>query len=122
MAGVIAVVVLLTSGVLLVCAAITASTQARTAADLAALAAAADQVAGAAPQQVCDTARRVSELNRARLVSCRPTADGVEVVVGVEARPVSAARLIARPAHARARAGPDPSGAVVAAPSGTIDP
>lgn len=122
MAAVIAVVLIVTASVLLLAAAATASTQARAAADLAALAGAADRVRGTGVETGCATAARVSALNRARLLGCHAVGTGLQVTVAVDVRPRAAGRVIGRPAQARSLAGPDPSGALVARDGGTIDP
>jgi secretion/DNA translocation related TadE-like protein len=90
-------------------AAYVAAHQARTAADLGALAGAAQAVYGQVV--ACERARAVVAANDARLVECEVT--GLDLVVVVEVTPVLDAGL-ARPATATARAGPiraDDSGA-----------
>jgi secretion/DNA translocation related TadE-like protein len=75
--------------------------QARTAADLGALAGAARAVQG--PAVACERARQLASANRARLVSCR--LDGFEIVIEVRVT-VTPLPGLTRYASAAARAGP----------------
>lgn len=101
MLGVVAVALLMFGSCALLASAQQASGRARTAADLAALAAASAQ---ARPDggQACVAAGAVAAANGARLLACTDLGDGaIEVRVSVPAR----LRLLG-PATARSRAGP----------------
>jgi secretion/DNA translocation related TadE-like protein len=75
--------------------------QARTAADLGALAGAARAVEG--PAAACERARELAFANQARLLSCR--LDGLEIVIAVQVT-VTPLPGLTRYASAAARAGP----------------
>lgn len=75
--------------------------QARTAADLGALAGAARAVEG--PAAACERARRLAFINGARMTSCR--LDGLELVIDVQVT-VTPLPGLTRYASAAARAGP----------------
>lgn len=98
--GVIALLVVLTAGAMTVASAVTASHQARLAADLAAIAAAM-QLQRGSPGGACERGAVTAAHNNARLSEC--AVQGMSVTVGVE---VHSARWPA-PAVARARAGPE---------------
>jgi len=104
MLGVIAAVLMLTISGLLLASAVLASHRARTAADLAALAAAAGLIRGEPLGAACDTAAQVAARNHGRMVQCSATGTEVRLRVSVLAgvRGVGVAT-------ARSRAGPDPS-------------
>lgn len=78
-----------------------AAHQARTAADLGALAGAAR--AGHGPGVACERARAVVVANDARLVGCEVV--GLDLIVTVEVAPATGA-AVTRPASATSRAGP----------------
>lgn len=100
MMGVCGVLLTLLAGAMVLVSAVHASTRARAAADLAALAAA-DLVLNAAPGEVpCARAERLAAANGAELIGCSPGQDDVVVTVRVE----SSASVIG-PATARSRAG-----------------
>lgn len=101
--GVIAALLLLTAAVLALASAVTASHQARLAADLGAVAGAMRLQEGISAGAACDAAGATVRDNRARLAGC--LVDGETLSVTVEVDP---ARWPA-PAVARARAGPDRS-------------
>lgn len=94
-----------------------AGARARTAADLAALAAADAFAGGTEP---CAAARTVATRNAAVLVRCSPGADGVTVLVEVRLP------VVGRPVRASARAVPGPLGAFgprgPRGPLGPLDP
>lgn len=75
--------------------------QARTAADLGALAGAVR--AGSGPVAACARAERIVSANGALMIAC--DLDGLDLTVTVEVTPVAVAGL-SRPANATARAGP----------------
>jgi secretion/DNA translocation related TadE-like protein len=96
----------MTVGALLVISAVVASHRAQSAADLAALAAAAALVAGEPAPSACSAGGAVATRNGARLVSCRAGRDlSVELSVEVFAT----APRVGTPT-ARSRAGPAGSG------------
>lgn len=102
--GTLAMLLTLLTALLVLAAALTTGAQARTAADLTALAAAGELVGGL-PAQACGTAEEVAGLNGARLLECQTGrhADGaprVTVLVAVDS-PLSGVPA----ARARARAG-----------------
>lgn len=97
--GICGVVAVLLVAALILCSAVIASHRARSAADLAALAAA------SAPGQECAQARRIAGLHGAELGEC--VVDGADVEITVTVRPAGAAARWG-PAGARARAGPEP--------------
>ena len=105
--GVVGALLALTVGGLWVVSAVVASHRAQSAADLAALAAAAVLVRGESSALACERGRAIAALNGARLASCRVGPDlTVELVVDV---PSTVSRV--GTATSRARAGPAPSGA-----------
>lgn len=103
-AAAVGVVLILLVGALSLTSAVLAATQARTAADQAALAGADGLLnpAGAAGGHPCAAAAALAMVNHARLLACR--VEGEEVVVRVAVRP-SVPRLGG--AVAQSRAGPD---------------
>lgn len=90
-----------------------AGARARTAADLAALAAA-DALGGPAAAPPCAGAAAVAARNGARLVACEPDAAGVTVVAETS--------FLSRPIRAAARAEPGPYGARVSDPARVARP
>jgi secretion/DNA translocation related TadE-like protein len=105
--GVVGALLALTVGALWVVSAVVASHRAQSAADLAALAAAAVLVRGDSSALACERGTAIAALNGARLASCRAGPDlTVELVVDV---PSTVSRVGI--ATARARAGPATSGA-----------
>lgn len=122
--GAIAALFLLLSALLVLGAALIAGGQARTAADLAALAGAGRLVSGEGPDAACRAAGRAAELNGARLRSCAVAEQGALGDVRVEAEVELPALLELGGLHARAlgRAGPvpaDPDGPATISSSGT---
>jgi secretion/DNA translocation related TadE-like protein len=104
--GAVGVILAMTVGALFVVSAVVASHRAQSAADLAALAAAAALVRGEPSTAACATGAGVAARNGATVSGCRAGADlSVELVVELQA---SAAR--AGTATARSRAGPANSG------------
>jgi len=103
MLAVIALVLLLTISGLTLASAVLASHRARTAADLAALAAAGMLIRGDPPGAACERAARVATANHGQVQSC--TAAGDEVTVRVA---VAAGVQGLGVATARSRAGPAP--------------
>lgn len=103
MLGVIASVLILTVSGLLLSSAVLASHRARTAADLAALAAAAVLMQGEPASSACESAAKVAVMNHGRLAEC--IASGTEVRLSVV---VLAAVKGVGVASARSRAGPGP--------------
>lgn len=104
--GALGVILAITVGALLIVSAVVASHRAQSAADLAALAAAAALVGGEPAPSACSAGAAVAVRNGARLASCRAGPDlSVELSVEVAA---TAARV--GTATARARAGPAASG------------
>lgn len=105
MLGVIGTVLMLTICGLLLAGAVLASHRARTAADLAALAAAGVLMRGAPAAAACASAARLATINHAGLQECVVSGTEVRLTVGVRAgvRGVGVAT-------ARSRAGPGPSG------------
>ncbi|SIR94835.1 Rv3654c family TadE-like protein [Williamsia sterculiae] len=101
-AFVIAALVATTIGVLHIGGAVSARHRAQSAADLGALAAAQQIVAGAGAD-ACATARRFVTDNGGRLTDCRPDGENVTVAVAVS---VPLGSFGVRDARARARAGP----------------
>lgn len=102
--GVVTVVLVLTSGTLVVASVVVASHRARLAADLASLAAAAALQDDGDTGSVCAVANRVARANGAALQGCSSSSSAVvTVVVTVDAA------LWPRPAVARSRAGPEAS-------------
>jgi secretion/DNA translocation related TadE-like protein len=97
--GVVAALLLLTSGAMTVVAVVAASHRARLAADLAAIAGA-QALQGGAVGDACEVAAAVAMSNRAQLAGC--VVVGLDVAVTVHVDP---ARWPS-PAVARARAGP----------------
>ncbi|MFC7595469.1 Rv3654c family TadE-like protein [Terrabacter sp. GCM10028922] len=103
--GLVAALLVLTAGALVIASAVVASHRARMAGDLAALAGAAALQDSADGGRACAVADRVARANGAALQGCSSGADAsitVRVTVG--------AALWPRPASARSRAGPEPSG------------
>lgn len=105
MLAVVAVVLVLTIGAVAVGSAVLAAHRARSAADLAALAAAGTLAQGRSASSACAVAGAMAARNSADLVGCAATADGsvvvhttAGVVVGLPGQP--------RSARALARAGP----------------
>jgi secretion/DNA translocation related TadE-like protein len=105
MLGVIAAVLMLTVSGLLLASAVLASHRARTAADLAALAAAGVLLRGDPPAAACQSAAQVATANHGQMQRC--VADGTEVRLSI-AVPAGIQGLGV--ATARSRAGPGPSG------------
>lgn len=102
MLGVIASVLILTVSGLLLSSAVLASHRARTAADLAALAAADLLMHGQPASSACESAAQVAVMNHGRLVEC--IASGTEVRLSVVVVGVKGVGF----ASARSRAGPGP--------------
>ena len=100
--GLVAAVLLLTSGALVVASVVVASHRARLASDLASLAVAAAVQEGAEDGPACAIGGRVARANGAVLEGC--SSDGAVVTVFVTVDPA----LWPRPAAARSRAGPEP--------------
>lgn len=106
--GVVGAVVTALVTALSVTGALRAAHQARGAADLAALAAAHDSSVGAAPAQVCATARDIAERNGARVVGCDVTAGSVVTIETAVAVPLRLGGLVPEmTGHARAGPAPD---------------
>lgn len=105
MLGVIAAVLTLTFAGLLLSSAVLASHRARSAADLAALAAAGALLQGEPPGAACQSAARVAAVNDGQLRQC--VAAGTQVRISV-AVPAGVRGLGV--ATARSRAGPSPGG------------
>ncbi len=103
MLGVIASLLMLTISGLLLASAVLASHRARTAADLAALAAAAGLMRGEPASAACDSAAQVAAKNHGRMEQCTTT--GKEVRLNVS---VLAGLSRVGVASARSRAGPGP--------------
>ena len=103
MFGGIASVLILTVSGLLLSSAVLASHRARTAADLAALAAAEVLMQGEPASSACESAAKVAVMNHGRLAEC--IASGTEVRLSVV---VLAAVKGVGVASARSRAGPGP--------------
>jgi len=103
MLGVIASVLILTVAGLLLASAVLASHRARTAADLAALAAAAGLMRGESASAACESAAQVAAINHGRMQQCITSGTqvrlSVAVIAGVKGVGV---------ASARSRAGPGP--------------
>lgn len=123
MVGVIAVVLSVLGGGLALVSAVQASMRARTAADMAALAAESALLNGGGDP--CAAAARVASAGGATLRVCRPTGDSVTVAVAVVTAATS--RLGLGPASARSRAGPSvvpPTGGVAVSVivSGSVAP
>lgn len=116
MIGVLAVIVSVMAGGLAVVSAVHASLQARTAADLSALAAQSVQLRGDGP--TCAAAVRVASANGADVTSCVPT--GVTVTISVTVSTGATRRLGLGPARARSKAGPPRIEGSVAHKSGGI--
>jgi secretion/DNA translocation related TadE-like protein len=106
MLAVIAAVLTLTASGLLLSSAVLASHRARSAADLAALAAAGALLEGEAPPRACQAAARVVAANAGQLQRCVAVGEEVQISVAVHA----GARGLGV-ATARSRAGPSPVGA-----------
>ncbi len=116
MLGVLAVVVSVMAGGLTIVSAVHASLQARTAADLSALAAEAVLLRGGGPP--CAAAARVATANGAVATSCSATGDTVTVSVHVV---TGASRQLGfGPARARSKAGPSAIGGSVSLENGGI--
>ena len=111
MLGVLAVVLLLTISGLTLASAVLASHRARTAADLAALAAAGELIRGELPGTACERAVRVANANYGQVQSCRAAGEEVTLRVSV---PAGVRGLGV--ATARSRAGPAPGGPVPGGP------
>ena len=103
MVGVIASLMILTISGLLLASAVLASHRARTAADLAGLAAAGLLMRGGPPAAACDLAAQVTAMNHARMEVCKTSGADVQIRVAVLAglKGVGVAT-------ARSRAGPSP--------------
>lgn len=106
MLGVLAVIVAVLGGGLAVVSAVHASLHARTAADLAALAAESVLLAGTGSP--CASAAHVASANGAEVTSCVP--DGDTVTVSVTVSTGATRRLGLGPASARSRSGPSNPG------------
>lgn len=102
MLGVLAVIVAVLTGGLALVSAVQASLQARTAADLSALAAESALLRGTGAP--CASAARVASANGADLASCTPTGDTVTISVTLSTG--ATRRLGLGPARARSRSGP----------------
>jgi secretion/DNA translocation related TadE-like protein len=98
--SIISVLLAVTVGGLALSSAVVASHQARLAADLAALAGAAELIDGAPAEAACAQASRVASVNHADLATCATEGLTVDLTVHVSAPPWT------EPARARARAGP----------------
>lgn len=105
MVAVIVVILLVLGGGLALVSAVQASLRARTAADMAALAA--DSALLRRTGDPCSVARRVAGAGGARLDACLPGGDTVTVSVVVQT--AATARLHLGGARARSRAGPSPA-------------
>jgi secretion/DNA translocation related TadE-like protein len=105
MLAVIAVVLMLTISGLTLASAVLASHRARTAADLAALAAAGALIRGESPGGACVRAARVATANHGQLHSCMAAGEEVgislSVLAGVQGLGVATARSRAGPAPGR---------------------
>jgi secretion/DNA translocation related TadE-like protein len=108
MLGVIASLLILTISGLLLASAVLASHRARTAADLAVLAAAGVLMRGGPPVAACDLAAQVAAMNHGRIEYC--IASGPEVQLSVA---VLAGLKGVGVATARSQAGPSPGDAAV---------
>lgn len=108
--GAIASIMTLTTSALVLAAVIVATHQARSAADLAALAGAQRLEDAVAEDAACAEARRVAQRNRAQLRGCAVDGMDLEVIVAVTVRTWPS------DAVARARAGPDQEMAVRSPP------
>lgn len=113
MAGLAGALVVVLLAALSLGAAVFASHRARSAADLGALAGAAELEAGGGPVVACDRAATVVARNGAAMTSCQVDADDAvwvqaTVPVGLIARSVGASVGAPMSAQARSRAGPGP--------------
>lgn len=104
--GVIVAVLTVTVGGLAVTGALWAAHEARSSADLAALAAAGDFQQHADPVRACAAARRIARAQRARVLQCAVDTGGVATVTTAVPIPHGPIGIAPDTARGRARAGP----------------